>query len=121
MCDHLSVGTTSNILFDAMSTGNSTLDESAKRLRQGERLTNELQGSGSVIIIAIFTGNSTLDDIADSLRLITDKLRQGAEDERLTDEWKALGRVVDRLFFWIVCIVLIITTMVLLLQRDAEH
>ena len=42
-------------------------------------------------------------------------------DTHIMDEWKALGRVVDRLFFWVVCLILIVTTIAMMLQRDANH
>ena len=66
-------------------------------------------------------GDSTLEEILQNLRFITDRMKQEDADTHIMDEWKALGRVVDRLFFWVVCLILIVTTIAMMLQRDANH
>ena len=49
---------------------------------------------------------------------IVDKIEQKEKDDVRCDEWKAMARVVDRFFFWVGLIIVIITVMKLFLDLD---
>ena len=51
---------------------------------------------------------------------IVDKIEEKEKDDVRCDEWKAVARVVDRFFFWVGLIIVIITVLKLFLDL-AEH
>lgn len=56
---------------------------------------------------------SELGAILKHLQMITEYLNEKKADDAVTDEWKLLAKIIDRLFFWVSLIVLVIAVIVI--------
>lgn len=57
--------------------------------------------------------NPELKAILDRLIMISELMKSQKSDEAVMDEWKLLAKIVDRVFFWISLIVLIVIIIVI--------
>ena len=62
-----------------------------------------------------------LNEIASHLRTIIKKIEVKEKEESITEEWKILAQILDRLFFWITLTAFIVATIALILHGYAHH
>ena len=61
------------------------------------------------------------DSSADALKVMKQRMEDQQRDDAILGEWKAIGFVIDRIFFWICLIPVLIVTPYILGNHDDNH
>jgi len=71
-----------------------------------------------VLQLGIITETSMLQKISSNLEFIKNSIEDQQREGVTQEEWKALARVVDRLFFWVCFTITVITSTIMVGRRD---
>ena len=66
-------------------------------------------------------GKGELGEILSCMKYITRRMKDKDKDNEILGEWQALGKVIDRILFWLSLIAIIVICAVLLGQPDDGH
>ena len=62
-----------------------------------------------------------ISNLTGELKVLTNGIRKKEEDKLISEEWQAVARVIDRLLFWIVLIILVSSLIWLLFESFREY
>jgi hypothetical protein len=65
--------------------------------------------------------NHDLQIIADDLSFIAQRMKKQDRDEDIIEQWRTLARMLDRIFFWISVVYIVIILLVCLARQDPDY
>ena len=67
------------------------------------------------------SSNQDIRGIANDLSFIASKMRKQSRDEEIIEQWRALAKLLDRIFFWIGVIYILVSLIIFLSNKDTNY
>ena len=59
--------------------------------------------------------------VTDEIGVVANSIRQREKVEKNQEDWKYFARVMDRFFFWVYIVIILVSTLTIFLGRDGEE